>query len=244
MKIDPPLVADRKAYYAEGESWARDIQGALRASRRVAWMVAGCACAVAVLEAFALTALAPLKTIVPYVITVDKQTGFVELAQGLKPGPLSEDAAVTDAFLAQYVIARETFDANDLQANYRKVAQWTEGVARELYIRSMAAVNPQSPVAKYPRTTVVQTTIKSISLLSRTSALVRFETDQRDGGANTGETRPYAAVIAFRFTGAPMRMEDRFINPLGFQVTAYRRDAETVASAPAQGPASAKEAGR
>ena len=36
-----------------------------------------------------------------------------------------------------------------------------------------------------------------------------------------------AAVLAFRFTGAPMRMEDRFTNPLGFQVVSYRRDAET-----------------
>jgi type IV secretion system protein VirB8 len=30
-----------------------------------------------------------------------------------------------------------------------------------------------------------------------------------------------------------MTMEDRFLNPLGFQVTSYRRDAETVAGSAA-----------
>jgi type IV secretion system protein VirB8 len=35
-------------------------------------------------------------------------------------------------------------------------------------------------------------------------------------------------VIRYRFTTEPMRAEDRFINPLGFEVTRYRRDQEAV----------------
>jgi type IV secretion system protein VirB8 len=230
MKLDPPL--NRSAYYAKAETWAQDIHGSLRASRRTAWIVAGAACVVAVCEALALAALAPLKTVVPYTLTVDRQTGFVETASGLKPGLLSQDLAVTDAFLAQYVLARETFDVADLRANYRKVALWTVGPARDAYLREMSASNPQSPVKLNAPTTMVQTTIKSISLLSPTSALVRFQTERHDGEA-PGEIRPYAAVIAFKYTGAPLRMEDRLINPLGFEVTSYRRDAETTAPLPA-----------
>jgi type IV secretion system protein VirB8 len=230
MKLDPPL--NRNDYYAKADSWAQDVHGSLRASRKVAWIVAGAACVVAVCEALALAALAPLKTVVPYTLTVDRQTGFVETASGLKPGLLSQDMAVTDAFLAQYVLARETFDVADLQANYRKVAQWTTGPARDAYLRQMSASNPQSPVKLNAATTIVQTTIKSVSLLSPTSALVRFQTERHDAGA-PGEIRPYAAVIAFKYTGAPMRMEDRLINPLGFEVTSYRRDAETTAPLPA-----------
>jgi len=226
MKLDPAL--NRKDYYAKADTWAQDIHGSLRASRKVAWIVAGCACLVAVCEGLALAALAPLKTVVPYTITVDRQTGFVETVSGLKPGPLSQDTAVTDAFLAQYVLARETFDAADLQANYRKVAQWTTGAARDAYLRDMSANNPASPVRINAPTTIVQTTVKSISLLSPTSALVRFQTERRDAGG-PGEIRPYAAVIAFKYTGAPMKMEDRLTNPLGFEVTSYRRDAETTA---------------
>ena len=39
-------------------------------------------------------------------------------------------------------------------------------------------------------------------------------------------------MINYRFSTAPMRSEDRFINPLGFQVYRYRRDQEAVSAAP------------
>ena len=228
MKPDKPL--QRGAYYAEAASWSQDVHGALRSSRRLAWIIAGAAGTVAVFEAIALAAMMPLKTVVPYTITVDRQTGYVETAQGLRPGMLSQDAAVTQAFLAQYVLAREGFDPVDLQATYRKVALWSAGEARTQYLRTMSASNPSSPMKMYGRTAVLQPTIKSISLLSPTSALVRFDSERRDSGSPTGDRASFAAVIGFRYTGAPMRMGDRFLNPLGFQVTSYRRDSEMIGS--------------
>lgn len=230
MKPEKPLAADRPAYYADAASWSQDVHGTLRASQRLAWIVALGLGAIALLEAVALTALMPLKTVVPYTITVDRQTGYVETARGLQPGLLSQNAAVSQAFLAQYVMAREGYDATDLQANYRKVAMWSAGDARTQYLRTMSASNPQSPMKLYPATTVAQPIIKSISLLNATSALVRFDVERRDYGAPSGERQSYAAVVGFRYTGAPMRMEDRFLNPLGFQATSYRRDSEMIGS--------------
>ena len=226
MKNTSPPPADRMAYYGQSESWAQDVQGALRASRQRAYWVAGAAVLVAILEAIALVALTPLKTVVPYTITVDRQTGAIEIASGIRPGPLSQDVAVVQAFLAQYVLARETFDVTDLQAEYQKVAAWTSGAARDQYIREMARANPQSPINLYDTATMVQVTVKSISLLSRTSALVRFDTERSNGGNAPTDRRAYTSVIGFQFTGQPVRADDRFLNPLGFQVISYRRDAE------------------
>lgn len=225
--VDP-----RRPEYAAAASWAADISGALRASRRTAWIVAGVATGVAALEALALAALTPLKSVVPYTILVDRQTGYVETVQALKPGLLSQDSAVTQAFLVQYVLARETFDATDLRENYRKVALWSVNDVRSQYQAFMERSNPASPVNLYPATTILSVTIKSVSLLTPTTALIRFDTMRRDAGATTGEQRAYTAAVAFRYTGAPLRMEDRFVNPLGFQVTRYRRDEERAATAP------------
>ncbi len=226
-RVRGPAASERAAHYAGAASWAADIHGALRASRRTAWMVAGAAAGVAVLEAIALAALTPLKTVVPYTILVDRQTGYVQTVSGLKPGPLTQDAAVSQSFLVQYVIARETFDAADLRENYRKVMLWSAPGARAQYAHEMERSNPGSPLAQNTPTTLVQTTIKSVSLLTPSTALVRFDTTRRDGGGSGGDVRPYTAVLSFRYTGAPMRMEDRFTNPLGFQVLSYRRDADT-----------------
>jgi type IV secretion system protein VirB8 len=220
---------DRKAYYEAAASWSADVHGALRASRRVAWIVAGAAATVAVLEALALASLTPLKTVVPYTITVDRQTGYVQQISGLKPGALTQDQAVTQSFLVQYVLARETFDATDLRENYRKVLLWSAGDARAQYQTLMQRTTPNSPLNLYSPTTMVSVTIKSVSLLSPTTALVRFDTIRHEQESSSGSEQAYAAVIAFRYSGAPMTMGDRFINPLGFQVVRYRRDAESLA---------------
>lgn len=222
---------DHKDYFGKAASWAEDINGALRASRRRAFIVAGAATAVAALEAVALAALMPLKTVVPYTITVDRQTGAVALAQGVQPGPLSQNQAVVQSFLAQYVLARETFDVTDLQHNYQQVAAWTKGAARDQYIRAMQKTNPQAPQNLYDAGTVLKVTIRSISLLSRTSALVRFDAERQGGSGAPGARSPFTAVVGFEFTGAPLTMEERLLNPLGFQVTSYRRDAEALAQA-------------
>jgi len=218
----------RANYYRGAVSWAADSVDALKASRRIAFWIAGVAAGIALLEAIALAGLMPLKTVVPYTIMVDRQTGYVQTIKGLEPGKLSQDSAVTQSFLVQYVIARETFDAADLQDNYHKVLVWSAGDERTVYQHDMQRSNASSPLNLNQPTTIVATTIKSVSQLSPTSALVRFDTERRDNGAPAGDVRSWAAVIGFRYSGAPMTMGDRFLNPLGFQVTSYRRDAETV----------------
>jgi type IV secretion system protein VirB8 len=45
------------------------------------------------------------------------------------------------------------------------------------------------------------------------------------------------AVIRYRYSAEPMKLEDRFVNPLGFQVIKYRKDPEALAlPAPASAP--------
>ncbi|WP_419816727.1 virB8 family protein [Glacieibacterium sp.] len=218
----------RSTYYADAATWSDDVNGSLRASRRLAWIVAGLAVFVAVLEALALVLLTPLKTVVPYTITVDRQTGNAQLARGIVLGPRSQNDALVQSALAQYVIARETLDATDLAANYRKVGLWSASTARSDYLRSMDRKNPASVLNGATAATEISTTIKQVTLMSPTSALVRFATDRREGDGPVTRM-DWAAVLQFAFTGGPLSMEDRLVNPLGFQVTHYRRDAEALA---------------
>jgi type IV secretion system protein VirB8 len=216
------------AYYREAGSWAEDRQDALRGSRRTAWIVAGVACAVALFEALALLMLTPLKTVEPYTLLVDKQTGFVQTLKPLESQQVSGNTALTQSFLVQYVIARESFDSASLQSNYRKVALWSEGNARAGYIAGMQASNPESPLASLPRSTVVETRVKSVSPLGNGSAMVRFDTIRHDAGGRAQPPQPWVVVIRYRYSGEPMRVEDRFVNPLGFQVSHYRRNPEAL----------------
>jgi type IV secretion system protein VirB8 len=226
--VNKETQTERAVYYRQAATWSQDRQDALRRSKRIAWIVASGAALIAILEAFALMLLTPLKTVEPYTLLVDRHTGYVQALKPLTPGSVSPDTALTQSFLVQYVIARESFDSDLLQSNYRKVALWSADTARSTYIASMQTSNPASPIVRYPRTAVVETQVKSVSSIGRDRALVRFETSRHDAGGPSQAPTSWVAMIRYRFSTEPMSVEDRYLNPLGFQVVHYQRDAETL----------------
>lgn len=209
-------------------SWAASVTEDLERSNRRAWIVAIIAAIVALLEAVALVFLVPLKTVEPYTLLVDRQTGNVEALAPLDAQVVAPDAALTRSFLVQYVIARESFALPTLQDDYRKVSLWSGQAVRETYQRAMNAATPGSPLAVLPQNASIRTQVKSVSTLGEGRALVRFMTTRIDPGASPQPPSHWAAIVSFSFSAAEMSAEDRYINPLGFQVTAYRRDAETI----------------
>lgn len=226
-------------YYREAASWAADRRASSDRSRTIAWIVAGVAIAVALLEAIALAALTPLKREVPYTLLVDRQTGHVEALKPLDQTTISADAALTRSFLVQYVIARERFGIDFLAEDYRKVALFSEAGARARYIASMQRGNPTSPLAVLPRSAIVNVTIRSVSSLGGDISLVRFTTQRTDPAGTDQPPQTWASVIRYRYSPAEMTADDRLVNPLGFQVVRYRRDPETVPVEPVVVPARA-----
>jgi type IV secretion system protein VirB8 len=216
------------AYYKEAESWAGDRQQELRKSRKVAWMVAGGAAALALLEGLALVLLVPLKTVEPYTLLVDRNTGFVQAVRPMDQQRIAADAALTQSLLVQYVTQREGFDHDAVQSSYRHVTLWSAESARADYVAGMQPSNPQSPLARYPRGTVVEVRVKSVSPVAQNVAMVRFDTSLRTPNGQATPLGAWVSMIRYRFTGEPMRQEDRFANPLGFQVVRYRKDQEAL----------------
>jgi type IV secretion system protein VirB8 len=219
-----------EGYYSEAQSWAVDRQRLTDRSIKVAWFAASAASLIAVLEALALFMLIPLKREVPYTLLVDKQTGFVQALKPLDTQTVSADAALTRSFLVQYVLARESFDADRVQENYRKVGLWSTGEARDRYQALMNPANNRSPFASLPRGATIDVEIKSISSLSKNSAMVRFSTTRTDPGSRSQAYQHWAAVVSYRYSQGEMSEADRLTNPLGFQVVRYRKDAETLTS--------------
>jgi type IV secretion system protein VirB8 len=208
--------------YALAEEWAEEAVGEARKSRNFAWVVTLLLIIICGAQAAAIAIMLPLKQIEPYTILVDKTTGYMETVRGVKAGDLPQDQAVVEALLAQYILAREAFDLSDLKQRYNQVALWSDGDARADYV---ASYQPGGTMAATPTNTRIAVTIKKVELLSRDVARVHFAT-RRSVAAITEEERDWQATVGFRFSGAPMRGEDRLINPLGFQAVTYRRDGE------------------
>ena len=214
------------SYFRSGETWSADRERAWRMALRTAWIAAALLGFVAVVEAIALIVMLPLKTVVPYTLMVDRQTGYVQALKPLDREMIAPDKALTRSFLAQYVIAREGFDVDSLKDDYRKVTLWSAEEARARYVADMQATNPASRLAQLPRRALVNVEIRAMSSLGPNTSLVRFATSRADSTGQSEPTHLWQAVVTYRFTAAAMSAADRLTNPLGFQVTRYRRDAE------------------
>ena len=225
MSVEPDLHLDDLPV---AESWARSVTDDLERSNRRAWLVAIIAAVIALLEALALIFLIPLKTVEPYTLLVDRQTGNVEALAPLDTQVIAPDAALTRSFLVQYVIARESFTFDTVQDDYRKVSLWSDRGVAERYQAGIAEGSPQSPFSYLPNGAVIETEIRSASSLADNRAMVRFTTTQIEQGGRAQPAQYWVAIISYQFSGAAMSEADRYINPLGFQVTSYRRDAETL----------------
>jgi type IV secretion system protein VirB8 len=230
--MTPPLAPETRdvvdRYYKSAETWANDRTEALKASRRVAWIIAIITVLIALALSIALMLMMPLKTVVPYTLMVDRQTGHVQALKPIDADKIAADTALTQSFVVQYVIARESFDFATVQKDYRKVMLWSEGAARRGYDSGIQVSNSGSAINRLPRGSAIETNIRSVSALGRNSSLVRFETYYRNKSGVALATRPWVAIIVYRYSDTPMSLEERLINPLGFQVTRYTRNPEAI----------------
>lgn len=215
-------------YYHQGERWEASVYRWTAVSRN-AWRGLAIILGLALLASLGLLwALLPLKSFDVVVLEVDKTTGFVEASRPLsEAGDLTQNEAVTRANIVRFIRARETYDPKGLRDNYDLASLYSTGKAADSLAFTYSGANPQNPVKIFGSDTTVTVAVKSVIFLNEKTAAVRFSTT-RISASGPSITEHWVANVRFRYTSEPMRNDWRFDNPLGFQVTEYRRDQETV----------------
>ena len=214
------------AYWLAGAALEAELYRKERRSRKIAWTVATVAGISTLLSLSALNLLVPLKQFEAVVVIADKTTGFVEVARSLNESKLSENDAIKTANIVRYIRARETYDPRALKDNFDLAQLYSTGQAATDLRHEFEPSNPQSKDKLLGRDTRIAVTIKSVSILTASTATERFSTETRRD--NTLRREHWVSVVRFRYTTAPLKNEYRFDNPLGFQATEYRRDQESL----------------
>lgn len=205
------------------------LMGPLRSERR-AWIVAAAATGIALVLGAVLVAVMPLKSTEVVTVLVDRHTGDVEKVVSVKPTGIEDEEAIKQALLVSYVSDREGFLGAGADARLQSVLRRTVGVARPALITlwTPGAANKDYPPSVYGTGAEVDVLVKRITFLARDVAQVRFEKTLRRPNQDP-VTQAFVATVQFKFE--PKRERSLALvweNPLGFQVTAYRVDAETV----------------
>lgn len=216
-----------KQYLEESRGLERDYIGEILRSRKIAWHV----CAVIALLGFMglIAGIAGIKREAPYplILRVDNTTGAVDVVTKMRESETSYGETVDKYFLNLYVLNRESYDYNTIQQLYDTTALLSSPEVQKEYGSLFEGESARDKTLN--NHTRVLTKIRSITLgNTQDSAVVRFTTQNKNSNGLTESPMNFIATIGYTYVNAPISETNRRINPLGFQVTSYRIDPESV----------------
>lgn len=234
------------AYFEEAASWERDRAKQAQRTLRLACIAAvlGWLCATAAV--LAVSTLAPLKRVEPFVVRVDNSTGVVDIVPAYVGGaPISE--AVTRYLLTHYVQVCERFNFATAEADYEECGAYHTPQRNQQWYARWSTANPQSPLNLYKDGTTLRAQVKSISFFQRGSgvmdlAQVRYLTAKRPAGGANEQVAHWIATVQFAYVEPARDPKLRRWNPLGFRIIDFRPEQEVESEALLAGPPDAASA--
>lgn len=205
-----------------------------RLSARRAWVVAGGAGALSLVLATALVLVLPLKETQVFTVLVDRQTGDAEKVMTVSPTGIEDQEALKQSLLVAYVSDREGYFLAGIQARLESVQRRSTANAEESLrlLWSKGGSNTAYPPDVYGAGAEVSVTVRRITFLAPNVAQVRFLKTLRKTKQEP-VTQPFVATVEFAFAPKTERsLAHVWENPLGFTVSSYRVDAETLESNP------------
>lgn len=163
------------------------------------------------------------KSVEPFVIEVDKKTGFVTfLKKDNKIISYSENQAIRNYFIKKYLDARETLDTRNFNYFYNKVvpAFSTSSVLRQFNFL-LRSNEKNNPFIAYENNIDCKVIINSINEIGQDGIQVRFTVEVLSQDMRRSKFNKIA-TINFEFINYEVDEETRYINPLGFLITNYR----------------------
>ena len=196
---------------------------------RIAYIVAAIGVSIGVIGFIGAVSILPLKTVETHVVIVDKTNGQMDRVVSVQDMTLDESDAIIQANLVAYVDQRETYDVTDSEQRINAVLERSEGDAARTLRELWTATYEDYPIAVYGQGSKIEVVIKSVNQLDTGVAQVRFTRTLRKPRDNRSVTRGYVATIGYEFRPeTKTTLEEVWGNPLGFVVTSYRIDAETL----------------
>lgn len=169
------------------------------------------------------------KSLIPYVIEVEEKTGVPTVVEQLNQSSFTADVALKRYFVYSFVKAAEGYNPGSFRDDYRKLMLFsTPNVFRQIQTK-INPRNEKSPASMIGNKGIIEVALKSISFPTATTAVIRFRLKNVGTVYGFQNNRDMIVDMEFRFaSNLNLSLEERYVNPLGFQVTKYVLDNELV----------------
>ncbi|EET2714439.1 type IV secretion system protein [Escherichia coli] len=185
----------------------------------------------ALMSVTAVLLLTPLKTVVPYVIRVDNNSGYTDI---VRTGADQSIAKTDDAYWSMtYILNRESYDFSnqDLRAKFVELTSYadvfTEYKNFQLSKKGYLEVLGDKQQIRVSIRNISQP-VESIDGKT-TTIQIRFDKNVLDSvGQPVGSIPPstWLATIVFDYNKPPIIKKDEWMNPRGFAVRSYQLNQE------------------
>jgi type IV secretion system protein VirB8 len=200
----------------------------VRRNSKIAWRIAIGCLVITGMAIGAVAALTPLKTVQPFVIRVDNNTGATDIVTTLKHSEKTYGEVIDKYWLAQYIKYRESYDWQTIQTTYDATMLLSAQPIQQEFAKIYNSNNQNAPHKILKDRFKVVVNVKAISFVGQ-MAQIRFDKQLIPLTSDLSKaTSPQQliATVAFDYANQPMQEKDRLVNPLGFQITSYRIDPE------------------
>lgn len=161
------------------------------------------------------------KSFEPYLIEMEEKTGKLNVIENLNNSKLTADEAIKKFYINSFLEAAEGYDFNLLQQDKKKILLLTNTSVFRTIFKRYSEKNEEGVLVKMGTKGVLTVKIKSIVFLTPIIASVRFVVFSNKPSITFPVEKHLIANIEFNFFDLGLSQDDRFINPLGFQVTKY-----------------------
>lgn len=183
------------------------------------------------LSVYAVAYLAKGKSFEPYVIQIEKKTGITTKINQASLEEYKANESIIKYFIHKYVLARESYDVADYEYNYGMVvALLSNSEVRSEFSKEINdPASPKNPI-NYGTNVKLIVGFKSISFIDKAKNTVqaRISIAKKVRGSGQDVLSHYIVTLNYGFFDLSLSSEQRYVNPLGFQVTSYRIDEEIV----------------
>ncbi len=153
------------------------------------------------------------KSLEPYVIEIEQKTGVPTVVEQMSSQHFTSDQMIRKYFINQYIHAASGYDPRTYKMDADKVRLFS---TPNVYSEFKNRINPKDLGAD----SSIAVRIKSVQFPNANTAQIRL-VRQVDLSGYDPTNKDEVITMNFYFADLNLSMEERLINPLGFQVSSY-----------------------
>ena len=167
-------------------------------------------------------------TVEPFVIEIEKKSGILQVVDPITIKQYSADETLNNYFMTEYIKTREVFDPYNYNYNYyTKIRMFSSSNVYSEFRSFLKSQNFDELINIHSDFIQSNFKVRSTQKLGDGSVQIRFtvENVRKDGSATK---KNKIVIISYRYAPLELDEQQRYINPLGFQVISYRVDDEYI----------------